>query len=181
MSFRAAPRPGSEPQARLSFTADELAAIAGALAAGGTRLGLSKAALSAARKVVAAEPEAVELAADREPDALARIIPLRSATVAAPRPEVDDEIRELVERGVRDRRVLRLVYTDSRGRPSDREVEPAGVIAAGGHWYLVGWCRSRREGRGFRLDRIVAGKLTDLPVPDRDLADVLGPLGAPQD
>ncbi|WP_240801667.1 WYL domain-containing protein [Streptomyces sp. A1136] len=27
-------------------------------------------------------------------------------------------------------------------------------LTADGRWYLIAWCRSRRAGRGFRLDRI---------------------------
>jgi predicted DNA-binding transcriptional regulator YafY len=33
-------------------------------------------------------------------------------------------------------------------------VEPAGLLTADGRWYLIAWCRTRRAGRGFRLDRI---------------------------
>jgi len=33
-------------------------------------------------------------------------------------------------------------------------VEPLGVVCYGGAWYLVAWCRLRREVRHFRVDRI---------------------------
>ncbi len=162
--------------APLTFTAAELGAVAAALAAQGTRM--SRAALSAARKVVAAEPAALMKTLDGPAERLADVVPLRPRHgPVEPEPSADDEIREVLERAVHDRRVVRIVYTDGRSRPSDREVEPAGLLAADGRWYLVGWCRTRGEGRGFRLDRILGVKITSIPVTERALADVLGPLG----
>jgi predicted DNA-binding transcriptional regulator YafY len=35
-----------------------------------------------------------------------------------------------------------------------RTVEPYGVVGWQGHWYLVGYCRLRRDHRTFRIDRI---------------------------
>jgi predicted DNA-binding transcriptional regulator YafY len=69
--------------------------------------------------------------------------------------------------------VLRLRYVDRAGRDSEREVEPAGLLTAQGRWYLIGWCRTRRAARGFRLDRILAAAPTgELALP-RDLATLL--------
>jgi predicted DNA-binding transcriptional regulator YafY len=60
-----------------------------------------------------------------------------------------------VQRGVAQRRVLRLQYRGaSRAEETQREVEPLGVIFSGGAWYLVGWCRLRGDVRHFRTDRI---------------------------
>ena len=60
-----------------------------------------------------------------------------------------------VQRGVAQRRVLRLCYrTGSRGDETTRDVEPLGVVFYGGAWYLVAWCRLRRDFRHFRIDRI---------------------------
>lgn len=60
-----------------------------------------------------------------------------------------------VQRGVAQRKVLRMTY---RGRDRDetaRDVEPLGVVCYGGAWYLVAWCRLRRDVRHFRVDRIL--------------------------
>ncbi|MEU8143259.1 WYL domain-containing protein [Nonomuraea sp. NPDC048901] len=65
------------------------------------------------------------------------------------------------------RRVVWIRYADSAGRESEREVEPGGLLTASGSWYLIGWCRSRRAGRGFRLERILAAELRDEPCPAR--------------
>ena len=60
-----------------------------------------------------------------------------------------------VQQGVVLRRVLRLAYQGrARAEETQREVEPLGVVFYGGAWYLVGWCRLRKDYRHFRIDRI---------------------------
>ncbi len=60
-----------------------------------------------------------------------------------------------VQVGVVQRRVLRMVYrTGSRGDDTARDVEPLGVVFYGGTWYLIAWCRLRKDFRHFRIDRI---------------------------
>jgi predicted DNA-binding transcriptional regulator YafY len=60
-----------------------------------------------------------------------------------------------VQRGVAQRRVLRLLYRGAgRAEETAREVEPLGVVFYGGAWYLVAWCRLRRDFRHFRTDRV---------------------------
>jgi len=68
---------------------------------------------------------------------------------------------------------LRLTYADAAGRETERGVEPAGLLTTDGRWYLIGWCRSRRAGRGFRLDRIVSAPGTAERVQPRDLNELL--------
>lgn len=75
-----------------------------------------------------------------------------------------------VEQAVAQRRVVWIRYADAAGRESEREVEPGGLLAAEGSWYLIGWCRTRRAGRGFRLDRIRAAELRDEPAPDHAIS-----------
>src|SRR5262249_28736982 len=59
-----------------------------------------------------------------------------------------------VQRGIAQRRVLRLHYRGARADETNREVEPLGVAFYGGAWYLVAWCRLRRDFRHFRTDRM---------------------------
>ncbi|MEV4151079.1 YafY family protein [Amycolatopsis sp. NPDC049691] len=54
------------------------------------------------------------------------------------------------------RRVLRLRYTDRSGAATRRDVEPLGYVGKPEHWYLIAWCRLRREIRAFRTDRIAS-------------------------
>ena len=60
-----------------------------------------------------------------------------------------------VQQAVARRRVLAMAYR-GRERPEEtaREVEPLGVVFYGGNWYLVAWCRLRKDLRHFRVDRI---------------------------
>ena len=60
-----------------------------------------------------------------------------------------------VQQGVVLRRVLRLTYQGrERAEETTRDVEPLGVVFYGGAWYLVAWCRLRKDYRHFRVDRI---------------------------
>ena len=68
---------------------------------------------------------------------------------------IDQRVLLPIQQAVVRRRVLRLSY---RARSQDeelgRDVEPLGVIYYGGAWYLVAWCRLRKDFRHFKLERI---------------------------
>ncbi|WP_228718077.1 helix-turn-helix transcriptional regulator [Kitasatospora acidiphila] len=95
----------------------------------------------------------------------ARIVALPARTA--------ESVRAAVEQALTDGTALRLSYADAQGRESDRLVEPAGLLTADGKWYLIAWCRTRRAGRGFRLDRITAATPTGEQAQAHDLAGLL--------
>jgi len=66
-------------------------------------------------------------------------------------------------------RVLRFGYRDRHGAATIRLVEPLGYIGGREHWYLLAWCRLRRDVRCFRLDRIVDPVATDEVVIPRHI------------
>ena len=69
---------------------------------------------------------------------------------------------------------IRLEYMSaSRGELSTRTVDPYGLIAAMGHWYLVGGDHLSEEERMFRVDRIKSVTVLDTPaeVPEDFDAD----------
>ncbi|MGW1989307.1 helix-turn-helix transcriptional regulator [Embleya sp. NPDC001921] len=134
----------------IRLTVDEASALTAALAAADASTPYAGAARTAAQKIVASMTGPASMAA-RE---------LAARIVTLPTPG-DSAIRTAVERALADNLVLRLSYTDATGHRSDRVVEPAGLLTADGRWYLIAWCRSRRAGRGFRLDRIAAATPTD--------------------
>lgn len=70
-----------------------------------------------------------------------------------------------VQKSVVNRRVLQLRYAGREREETTREVEPLGVVFYGGAWYLIAWCRLRRDFRQFRIDRI-----RDLSVGDERFA-----------
>ena len=73
-----------------------------------------------------------------------------------------------VQRAIADNLVVELDYIDRAGAPSERAIEPVGVMSLDEDWYLVGWCRLRADARRFRLDRIRAARITDEVAPVRD-------------
>jgi predicted DNA-binding transcriptional regulator YafY len=60
----------------------------------------------------------------------------------------------LIQRAIREREVLHLVYHARHGEPGERDVEPHGLLHAQGTWMLAAYCRVRAGMRNFRLDRI---------------------------
>jgi predicted DNA-binding transcriptional regulator YafY len=72
-----------------------------------------------------------------------------------------------VQRGVAQRRILRLTYRDRARGETARDVEPLGVVCYGGTWHLVAWCRLRNDVRHFRVDRIRTLVQLDEKAPPR--------------
>lgn len=66
---------------------------------------------------------------------------------------VDPGVLEAVSEAVRLHRVLRFGYRDDDDRPP-RRVEPHGLAARDGLWYLVAWDLGVGDWRVFRLDRM---------------------------
>ncbi|MBA3277526.1 MAG: WYL domain-containing protein [Geodermatophilaceae bacterium] len=90
---------------------------------------------------------------------------------APARPAVAGVLDEAVRTGV----VTVLDYVDKKGSTTRRRpVEPMALAATGGHWFLLAWCRRRRAGRWFRLDRIESAHLTTELAAPRDLLDTFG-------
>jgi proteasome accessory factor C len=102
----------------------------------------------------AAERLATALGADGEQ--IARV----AVRLGAPGDEHLGVLRSALGAG----RVVRIVHrSKGRAEPVVREVDPWSVTAAGGSWYLQGWCRVAGGPRDFRLDRIREVALTELP------------------
>ncbi|MDQ0746059.1 putative DNA-binding transcriptional regulator YafY [Streptomyces africanus] len=146
----------------IRFTADEALALTAALASADASTPYAGAARSAAQKIMASMAGPASAAAR---ELAARIVTLPT--------DGDSAIRTAVERAVTDSMVLRLSYTDAAGRVSDRVVEPAGLLTTEGRWYLIAWCRTRRAGRGFRLDRIAVACPTGEQARHHDLTALL--------
>lgn len=102
------------------------------------------------------------------------------ATLTPERPDaapVRERLR-LLHEALRTRKRVRFRYHGiHRGRPTDRDVAPYGLLFQGGRWYLIGHDALRDDLRVFRLDRFEsleinrkAGKTPDYDVPpDFDL------------
>lgn len=71
-----------------------------------------------------------------------------------------------VQRAMSEGRVLRLNYLGAaRGEPTERVVEPLGLVFYLDHWHLLALCRLRKEMRDFRVDRIVRCETLPEPIP----------------
>ncbi|GAA0964548.1 WYL domain-containing protein [Actinocorallia libanotica] len=133
--------PGTET---MELSAAELAALALSLA----HLGAGPQAVTARRALAHLVP-----AGTRARSLATLLDPLDADTARRAR---------LLAQAITERRVVRVLYADERGKVSRREVEPVTTLVHGDHWYLVGWCRLRRGIRAFRLDRIMAVEPTDI-------------------
>ena len=95
-----------------------------------------------------------KLQAALRPAARRRVAQLESRIVVpefvrstAPRAEMLEAIRE--------QRAATIDYVEPRnGKPSRRTIEPVGLVCRGDAWWLVAWCRMRKDARAFRVDRI---------------------------
>lgn len=77
-----------------------------------------------------------------------------TSMLGASRPEVDHSTLALVASTVRKQERLRLTYTDSDGRRTERRIEPVQLVHTGRRWYLVAYDLDRDDWRTFRLDRV---------------------------
>lgn len=149
----------------LNLTAPEATAVALALAAM-PQLPFAADGRSALTKLLAAMTTEERARAG----ALGERLWIRDRRPAA-RPTVAGVLDEAIRRGV----VTVLDYVDKQGTATRRRaVEPMALAANGGHWFLLAWCRRRRAGRWFRLDRIEAAHVTTELAPARDLVETFG-------
>jgi len=123
----------------ISFEADE-AAVIGLAARVWQQAGLASATSDALLKLRAAGVEV-----DRE-----------ALNVAQPRLAPDEPAFEAFWEGVSTRRPVRFGYrTSSAAEPSERHLEPWGIVSYRSRWYVVGHDRDRDDQRMFRLSRVV--------------------------
>ena len=61
---------------------------------------------------------------------------------------------QIVHEAVSRSQLLDFAYTGADGRGSQRLVEPHTLLYKGFTWYLLAWCRTRRDFRLFRLSRM---------------------------
>jgi predicted DNA-binding transcriptional regulator YafY len=125
---------------------------------------------SALRKLVRALPDTFR----PDAEAAARAVVVDRAGWGKPTPDRPALVAPLQDAVVRSRKV-RLTYAgraSGDGQPSERLVDPWGLVDKGGLWYLVAGTEKGR--RTFRLDRVVSAEVTDLPAdrpPDVELAE----------
>ncbi|MFW3172509.1 helix-turn-helix transcriptional regulator [Geodermatophilus sp. CPCC 206100] len=73
---------------------------------------------------------------------------------------IDPEVLTAVAQACRDTERLVFAYTAGDGAETEREVEPARLVASGRRWYLVAYDLLRGDWRSFRLDRLTRPRPT---------------------
>jgi predicted DNA-binding transcriptional regulator YafY len=127
---------------------------------------LAPEAKAALRKLVRALPEPFR----EDATAAAEAVVLDAAGWGAASPPASPHL-DVLQRAIVERVQVRLRYAGSSGAMTDRTVDPLGVAAKGGTWYLLADTASGR--RTYRVDRIRAVTLTDraaIRPPGFDLA-----------
>lgn len=61
---------------------------------------------------------------------------------------------ERIKSALQDSRLLAFAYIAHHGNKTTRTVEPYQLVLKGGHWYLQGYCRRRKDYRLFRVSRM---------------------------
>lgn len=127
---------------------DEALAVALGLrtTAAGTVLGMEEAAVRALAKLEQVLPARLRRQVKALHDAV--------APLTMKGPAVRPELLTALAAACRGNEQLRFAYCDGKGRPSERHVEPHGVVSAAARWYLVAWDLAREDFRSFRVDRI---------------------------
>jgi predicted DNA-binding transcriptional regulator YafY len=82
-------------------------------------------------------------------------------------PPTSSEALLAIAEAARRRRCLEIDYTRSDGMPSTRTIEPLGLVARRGRWYVPAHDRASDELRTFRADRVGRAKIGE-PAIRRD-------------
>ncbi len=61
-----------------------------------------------------------------------------------------------LRRATWDELTLSISYSDANDTPTDREIDPLGIVRFEQNNALIAWCHLRQDHRAFRLDRIVS-------------------------
>jgi proteasome accessory factor C len=83
--------------------------------------------------------------------------------VAVDAAAVDPAVSEAVSRALTEGRRLHLGYVGALDERTERDVDPMRVLTLDGRTYLEAWCLRAEAVRTFRLDRIDAVEVLDVP------------------
>ncbi|GAA3446830.1 helix-turn-helix transcriptional regulator [Planomonospora venezuelensis] len=79
------------------------------------------------------------------------------AAVSAPRAGALLALADAVRRGC----TVRLAYRSWKGEPSERDLDPYGIVFHSGRWYVAGFDHRSGEVRTFRMDRVAGAVRTE--------------------
>lgn len=94
-----------------------------------------------------------------------------TSTFGASRTRVDHSAFAVIAAAIRGRQRVRLDYVDSRGKCSERHIEPVRLVHTGRRWYLVAFDLDRDDWRTFRFDRVTSPVTTGIRAATRRSPD----------
>jgi proteasome accessory factor C len=108
--------------------------------------------------------DAVDSALAKLEDAAGDVAAIASIAVDVDPARGSAEVLAVVHRGLAEKRRLHLsYYVPARDETTERDVDPMRVSIVEGRSYLEGYCRVAEAVRLFRLDRITAASVLDVP------------------
>jgi len=87
----------------------------------------------------------------------------------------EDVLGQMQDAIERRRRIHLRYYVPGRDEATERDVDPMRLLVVEGRTYLEGWCRRAEGVRLFRLDRVLAMQVLDVPAavpPEAEPVDV---------
>lgn len=107
----------------------------------------------------ALERAALKLEGVLADNARSRITRLRKQLLVATTARTDLGPTPEILHALRERIATRIVYDDPRtGERTTRTIEPLGLVSTGTSWWLIAYCRLRKDARAFRTDAIASWK-----------------------
>jgi predicted DNA-binding transcriptional regulator YafY len=86
---------------------------------------------------------------------MGRLTQIIGFVAPAARFDLDEPKLATLQTAIQEQRVVWMRYHSfNKNEVTEREVEPHALSYYSGAWYLEGYCRLRRDVRGFRLDRM---------------------------
>ncbi|MDQ2991416.1 MAG: YafY family transcriptional regulator [Candidatus Eremiobacteraeota bacterium] len=140
-------------RALAQFTGDELQALFAATTGPMADIGIVSQP-AALQKLAGALPTAQRLAAERGRE---RLLLDHNKWYRGEQPT---ELLGALRAAVADERVVRMRYRDRSGSATERAIEPLGLVAKAGVWYLVARDIAAADYRSFRAQRIVEATAT---------------------
>jgi predicted DNA-binding transcriptional regulator YafY len=140
-------------RALAQFTGDELQALFASTAGPMADIGIVSQP-AALQKLAGALPTAQRLAAERGRE---RLLLDHNKWYRGEQPT---ELLGALRAAVADERVVRMRYRDRSGSATERAIEPLGLVAKAGVWYLVARDIAAADYRSFRAQRIVEASTT---------------------
>lgn len=152
------------PLLPLTFTSGEAIAIAIAVGAE-PALPFRRDARSALVKILAAMTPSQRA----DTDLIAQRVWMRTPT-----PARNSRAGVTLDEALRQGLVARIDYESADGERTQRTIEPLAFARSSGRWYVLAWCKLRRAGRWFLLERVRRVRLTRERFAPRDLRAVFG-------